>query len=63
MILNNTTFSEQKITTTPLVNVEKIKPSFDEAEEENIYESSGENLKEKKKKKNKTFSSYINRFG
>ena len=49
MILNNTTFAEQKITTTPLVNVEKIKPSFDEAEEENIYRSSGENLKEKKK--------------
>ena len=31
----NLCFSEEKITTSPLINVEKIKPSFDELVEEN----------------------------
>ena len=40
--------SEEKITTTPLINVEKIKPSFDELIEENEKISANQNLKEKK---------------
>tara|TARA_B100001093_G_scaffold471716_1_gene494209 strand:- start:186 stop:689 length:504 start_codon:yes stop_codon:yes gene_type:complete len=41
-------FSEEKITSTPLINVEKIKPSFEELDEENENISYNQNLKEKK---------------
>ena len=40
--------SEEKITTTPLINVEKIKPSFEEIIEENENIYSNQSLKEKK---------------
>jgi len=40
--------AEEKITTTPLINVEEIIPSFEELEEENESISSSQNLKEKK---------------
>mgnify|MGYP002060484852 FL=1 len=40
--------SEEKISTSPLLNVEKIKPSFEELEEFNENISSNKNLKEKK---------------
>ena len=40
--------SEEKITTTPLINVEKITPSFDEIIEENENIYSNQSLKEKK---------------
>ena len=44
----NSSFSEEKITSTPLINVEKIKPSFEELDEENENISYNQNLKEKK---------------
>ena len=44
----NFSFSEEKISTSPLLNVEEIKPSFEELEEVNETVSSNKNLKEKK---------------
>ena len=40
--------AEDKITNSPLINVEKIKPSFEELIEENESISNNKNLKEKK---------------
>ena len=40
--------ANEKITTTPLINVEKIKPSFEEINEESEKTTSYNNLKEKK---------------
>mgnify|MGYP001302328053 CR=1 FL=1 len=45
----NSLVAEEKITTTPLINVEEITPSFEELEEESENVSSNQNLKEKKK--------------
>tara|TARA_X000001036_G_scaffold416451_1_gene433505 strand:- start:42 stop:539 length:498 start_codon:yes stop_codon:yes gene_type:complete len=44
----NSLIAEEKITTTPLINVEEITPSFEELEEESENVSSNQNLKEKK---------------
>ena len=44
----NFSYSEEKISTSPLLNVEEIKPSFEELEEVNETVSSKKNLKEKK---------------
>jgi hypothetical protein len=44
----NFSYSEEKISTSPLINVEEIKPSFEELEEVNETVSSNKNLKEKK---------------
>ena len=46
-LLSNTSFSEQKITTVPLINLEKIKPSFDDIEEKNQNLIKTNNLKNK----------------
>ena len=48
----NHSFSEDKISTSPLLNVEKIKPSFENIDEENVELYSNKNLKEKKTKSN-----------
>ena len=48
----NYLLAEEKITTTPLINIEEIKPSFEELDEDNINPSSNLTLKEKKKNKN-----------
>ena len=45
----NTSFAEDKITTTPLINLDQIKPSFEELNEENLNTSRSKNIKEKKK--------------
>ena len=45
--LNSVTYSEDKITTSPLINLDKIKPSFEEIDLKN--ESSAKNKKLKKK--------------
>ena len=45
----NLLIAEEKITTSPLINVEEITPSFDELDEENENILSNQNLKEKKK--------------
>ena len=44
--------ADEKITTTPLINIEKIKPSFEELIDENEKIPLSQNLKEKKNFKN-----------
>ena len=53
-IFNTTSFSEQKITTVPLINLEKIQPSFEDIEEktESLSKSNMNNLKNKNSLKN-----------
>ena len=46
------TVAEDKITTSPLINVEKIKPSFEELVEDKDNISPSKNIKEKKNIKN-----------
>ena len=45
-------FAEQKITTSPLINIDDIKPSFEELDEKNDIINSKQSLKEKKNIKN-----------
>ena len=47
-ILFQSVITEEKITTSTLLNVEKIKPSFEELDEENDNINIDQNLKEKK---------------
>ena len=49
ILFSTTSFSEQKITTVPLINLEKIKPSFENIEEktENLSKTNTNNLKNK----------------
>ena len=54
-------YAEEKIVTTPLLNLNEIKPSFELLDEENENISSSQNLKEKKKYKSKVITSDINR--
>jgi hypothetical protein len=53
----NFSFSEEKITTSPLINLEKIKPSFEELNEENENLTTNQSIKEKKKLNNSLKSS------
>jgi len=48
----NLSFAEDKITTTPLINLDEIKPSFEELNEENENPTINQSIKEKKKLKN-----------
>jgi len=48
MIFIEISFAEQKVTTSPLINIDDIKPSFEELEEKNDSINSSQNLKEKK---------------
>ena len=41
-------FAEEKIITSPLINIDEIKPSFEESNEKNENAYSNQNLKEKK---------------
>ena len=53
--------ADERISTTPLINIEKIKPSFEELVNENENISLDNSLKEKKnKKKTRTIASYFN---
>ena len=52
LFLCSNLLAEDKITSTPLINVEEIKPSFEELEEENENISYNQDLKEKKIIKN-----------
>ena len=54
----NLSFADDKIISTPLINLEKIKPSFEEPNEENENSTTNQNLKEKKKLTNFTTSSH-----
>ena len=47
-LLSNFSFAEDKITSTPLINLDKIKPSFEELNEQNDDFITDQNLKEKK---------------
>ena len=46
--ISSISFAEDKITTSPLINLDKIKPSFEEVDQESSNSSSSQNLKEKK---------------
>ena len=48
MISIEVSFAEQKITLSPLINIDDIKPSFEELDEKNDNINSRQNLKEKK---------------
>ena len=47
LFLPQISFSEEKIITSPLINIDKIKPSFEEIEEDEDNASSNKKLKEK----------------
>ena len=47
LLLSSKSFSEERITTVPLINLEKIKPSFEDIEEKNENLSKINNLKNK----------------
>ena len=47
----NHSFAEEKIISTPLINLEKIKPSFEDIDIDNENMNSQQNLKEKKNSK------------
>ena len=51
-ISTNLLFSEEKIITSPLINVEKIKPSFEVLDEEQDDVASNQKLQEKKNNQN-----------
>ena len=48
MISIEVSFAEQKITTSPLINIDDIKPSFEEVDTKNESINSRQSLKEKK---------------
>ena len=48
LFLKTILFAEDKITSSPLINIDKIKPSFEEFIDENENISSNQNLKDKK---------------
>jgi len=50
IISKNYLIAEDKITTSPLINIEKIKPSFETLEDENENTSKKQDLKAKKEK-------------
>ena len=58
ILFNLSSFAENKITSTPLINLEKIKPSFEELSEENENLTTTQTIKEKKKTNNSLKSSH-----
>ena len=58
ILLNQKAFAQDKITSTPLVNIEKIKPSFEELEEESENQIINKDLKKKKKTDNNVKNSH-----
>ena len=48
MISIEVSFAEQKITTSPLINIDDIKPSFEEVDAKNDSITPRQSLKEKK---------------
>ncbi len=57
-IQHTNVFADNKIITAPLINIEKIKPSFDEIEEKNDISVSDKNLLQKKKNLNRPKTSH-----
>ena len=58
LLLPNFSFAEDKIISTPLINLDKIKPNFEELNGENDDFITNQNLKEKKKSDNLAKSSH-----
>ena len=58
ILFNVPSFAENKITSTPLINLEKIKPSFEESSEEIDNLTTSQTIKEKKKLNNSLKSSH-----
>ena len=54
MIFIKASFAEQKVILSPLINIDNIKPSFEELDEKNENINSMQNLKEKNVKKLKS---------
>ena len=50
IFFSNLLFSEEKIVTAPLINIDEIKPSFEELDDQENF-SSNKSLKEKKMSK------------
>ena len=48
IFFNYSSSAEEKITTTPLINLEKIKPSFEDLNDEKVNLSENKNIKERK---------------
>ena len=48
----NSTFAEDKIVSTPLINLNEIKPSFEESDDNKFNSIKNQKIKEKKQKKN-----------
>ena len=48
-LFHNLSYAEDKITSTPLINLNQIKPSFENLNEDNEIFTTGQNIKEKKK--------------
>ena len=63
IFFHNLSFAEDKIISTPLINLNEIKPSFEESNEVNDDLSSNQNIKEKKKLKNSTKTSHATLIG
>ena len=58
ILFNLPSFAENKITSTPLINLEKIKPSFEELSDEDDNLITNQKIKEKKKLNNPLKSSH-----
>ena len=58
LIICNFSFAEDKIISTPLINLEEIKPSFEELNDEDDNPLTNQNLKKKKKTNNNLKSSH-----
>ena len=59
LLFHNYTFAENKITSSPLINLNKIKPSFDELNNNSDFLINEKFIKEKKKFKNTIKSSHV----
>ena len=51
LCVTNYSIAEEKISSTPLINIQEIKPSFEEQDEENDKIYSNRDLKKKKLKR------------
>ena len=58
LLFSNFSFAEDKISSSPLINLEEIKPSFEEINEDDKNLVNNQNLKEKKKLNNILKSSH-----
>ena len=63
IFFHNLSFAEDKIISTPLINLNEIKPSFEESNEENDVLPSNQSIKEKKKLKNSSKTSHATLIG